>query len=110
MSLNLQKFILIPQERYNHMCEMLKKQTNVNDETNAVNSNSQLQIKELNASDNEGDNDVALENIIQHFPERMRTRARLIGSFLKKDKNYLWNNKGELIYNNEPVSGSSVTD
>ena len=40
----------------------------------------------------------------------MQTRAQLLGSYLKQDGQSMWNDKGELLYNNEPILGTSITD
>ena len=91
------------------MCQMIKTQTSKNCNSTTDYEVIKPDIKEIDtiAEDN---NDLTIENIIQHFPEKMRSRARLIGSFLKQDLQNFWNNKGELLYNGEPVLGSSVTD
>ena len=55
-------------------------------------------------------NILTLEDVIKHFPKRMQTRAQLLGSYLKKDGQNMWSDKGELLYNNEPILGTSITD
>ena len=84
------------------------KQNNANSEETSSDLNLQPNVEEVKA-ENENDK-LKLDNIIQHFPERMRSRARLIGSYLINDSKSMWNNRGELIYNDEPIAGSSITD
>ena len=69
-------------------------------------------IKELlNTSNENTDADLSLEKIIEHFPKRMKTRARLIGGYLANGENPIsWNKKGEIFENEKPVLGSSIQD
>ena len=66
------------------MCQMIKTQTSKNCNSTTDYEVIKPDIKEIDtiAEDN---NDLTIENIIQHFPEKMRSRARLIGSFLVTD-------------------------
>ena len=68
-------------------------------------------IKELGNNTAENDSDLTLEKIIEHFPKRMQTRARLIGGYIQNgEKPLTWNKKGELLADNKPISGSSIQD
>ena len=103
--------ILIPEERYNNMCRLLKTHTNAENTNSFKESSTNDIIKEIEMEkEKKVDDNLTLENIIQHFPQRMRSRARLIGSYLNKDNQTMWNDKGELLFSNEPIIGTSITD
>ena len=118
-----QKFILIPIERYRRMSNALKnssspvsqKETSNADESTAPKQQESIlpeTIKELHdVPANENSDELTLDKIIEHFPKRMQTRARLIGGYLQNgDKPLTWNKKGELIDNENPIKGSSIQD
>lgn len=68
------------------------------------------EIKEL-PTHTENADDLSLEKIVEFFPKRVKTRARLIGGYLQNgEKPLTWTKTGELIHEQQPIPGTSIQD
>ena len=113
-----QKFILIPIERYKRMNDALTNKESPTSERVEVEGNEdktnepQRQISVLTDLDEkEDDKELSIERIIEHFPKRIKTKAHLIGSYIKTGTRPInWNKKGELLERGNPIVGSSIQD
>ena len=118
MTHQARKYILVPEDRYKRMLTMMNREgirseddidkavTQITEESvpDAV-----LSRKEL--SDRGNNNKQILDDILDYFPKNMKSRARLISSYLNKSGDYSsWNSNGEIILNGEVIRGSSLTD
>ena len=104
------KYVLIPEDRYKRMVNILQNETRNDDVvTNNVDNNSISFVNE--ETSNLENKQKSIEDILSYFPIKMKSRARLISSFINKDNSTLsWNSNGELINNGEVIKGSSLTD
>ena len=90
--------------------ETATKEENNNKEESTTEKEETIEELPLGEKQQEVEEDV-LTKIIEHFPKRMRTRARLIGGYLKNgEKPIRWNKKGEILNGGLPVPGSSIQD
>jgi len=49
-------------------------------------------------------------NVIESIPTSIRSKATRLLTYLKQAKAIDWNEKGEIIYKNNPVTGSQIVD
>ena len=125
MNRQARKYVLIPEDRYKRMIALINnKETstlkNINDsslddkQTEGTENKSVISYRIDDDKNNELENESkqkTLEEILSYFPSRMKSRARLIGSYFDKDNTKLtYNSLGELLYNGNAIKGSSLTD
>ena len=121
MSRQARKYILIPEERYKKLISLNeeKKVVNSDEFSNVKNDLTSNVMKELSSPpisvdkivNDASEKDKSLEDLLSYFPNKMKSRARLIsGYFDKHNSNISWNSDGEVILNGETLKGSSLLD
>lgn len=111
------KYILIPEDRYNSLLSLVDKNKKELVTATPSSCSDNIKIAEIDEkhinkeSPFSKGNEKCLQDIISYFPSKMKSRARLISSYIDKDNSTITlNTNGELVINGNVLKGSSLTD
>ncbi len=97
----MNKYVLIPHEKYMHLMRNVGPISvrHLSDES------SPNLIVEPTLNEHNG---MTVESIVAVMPKNARNRARALLELI--EKHILWTDRGEIIYNGEPIEGSHIAD
>lgn len=115
MNKQARKYVLIPEERYKRFLALLNKEpaNTLKEDTHNNLIIDTVEDKKCGIAENLHDfsDKKSIEEILSYFPPKMKSRARLISSYLNCPNSMLsWNSIGEISNKNELIKGSSLTD